>query len=310
MATLTINVTSRAGNIKNTQAIIQNLFKIIPSVLNTYGQLAKAAAIGIAPFSSKQKQRSKRRDYTYLKPKGQGLRDGIFYRKTGDLSLTLGVRGEVKVIMQEYGYPYDTREIVGVGIDMYGGKQVGFAPYEPNPKNAPNYRGFPNSKIRKVGYLRAGLVSASKYFLYKNFDPDKLIGDIATQYPMVTKAEVLNYRAVVTQNLKIGISRFITDYAKGKIKSLSALPGAPANKKLIDNRVGIPLTSADMSAVESSLVDVEPISKFASKFGSVSISFDDLSIATEEFGKFNTVSLGGGFSFTGRPKESKRDFLI
>lgn len=315
MATLKIDISSRASGVENTKTILQNIFKIMPSVLDTYGKLARAAAFGIAPFSSRQKKRSQKESYD--KRSGTRLREGIFIRKHGDLSFSLGVRGEgssgVKVIMQEYGYPYDTRELITPDEDGDESttempRLVGFKPYPPNPKNAKNYNNFPNSKIKGIGYLRAGLVAASKYFLYKSFHPDSILNNVSTEYPMVNRREVLNYQAEVTYNLTVGIQRFITDYAKGKITSLSS-DGTTYNKKGIDNRVGIPLTSQNIDAVNSSLISFQPISKYTSKFGSIELDFNELEIETERYGRFSPTMLRNE-SFTGRQLYPGRDFLI
>lgn len=305
MAKLTIGISIKSNKPDNAKKIVQNLFKLFPLFLREFRFKSLIAAKNIAPVGPLQNSEV---PYGRLKSRkaenrSESIKDSIFIKTADDgISFTLGAQNNypdgVKVIMQEYGYPYDTTEdSTGDDDDSeetnnFGNSKLrrGFKPYPPNPKNSRRYKKLLNSDIRGVGYIRAALVSTSKQIAY---------GYSGNRLPSVSKSDVLNYEAVVKRNLEVAIMRFVIDYSKGKMT---------AN---FSERLKVEMSSSYIE--ERNRLQLEqftPISKYANKFGTVVVDFDGLLSFSSNFGPFNTSTLGGDTSFTGRPKAGRRDFLI
>lgn len=313
MAKLVIDIKSKSANLDNARAIVNNLFKIVPYIASTFKVTSVRAARLIAPQGPRQLGQFHRKR---RKPENisESIVDSIFIRgEAGDTSFILGAENNfpdgVKVIMQEYGYPYDTTEDSGDDDDEDNGSgkntlRRGFKPYPPNPKNSPRYKKLENASIRGVGYLRAGLVAASKQLAY---------GGSENRLPLVSKGDVLNYEAVVKRNLEVAIRKFVTDYAKGKV-NFKFIPYGSWMTNYSSGDSKIELFTDDINyevkTKKSQFEQFTPISKYASKFGTVTVDFDGLLGISSNFGPFSTSTLGGDTSFTGRPKAGRRDFLI
>lgn len=312
MAKLVIDIKSKSANLDNARAIVNNLFKIVPNILDVFKVKSVRAARLIAPQGPRQlgQFHRKRRKPANI---SESIVDSIFIRgEAGDTSFILGAENNfpdgVKVIMQEYGYPYDTTEDSGDDDEDNGsGKnnlRRGFKPYPPNPKNSPRYKKLENASIRGVGYLRAGLVAASKQLVY---------GGAENRLPLVSKGDVLNYEAVVKRNLEVAIRKFVIDYAKGKVNFKFIQYGSQmTNYSSGDSKIELFTDDInyEIKTKKSQFEQFTPISKYASKFGTVTVDFGGLLDISSNFGPFNTSTLSGRSSFTGRPKAPRRDFLI
>lgn len=304
MAKLTIGISIKSNKPDNAKKIVQNLFKLFPLFLGDFRFKSLIAAKNIAPVGPLQRPEV---PFIRVKPRkaenrSESIKDSIFIKTDDDgFSFILGAQNNypdgVKVIMQEYGYPYDTTED-STGDDddeetnNFGSSKLrrGFKPYPPNPKNSKRYKKLLNADIRGVGYIRAGLVSASKQIAY---------GYSGNRLPSVSKSDVLNYEAVVRRNLEVAISRFVIDYSKGKMNAnLPERLKAEISSSLVEERNRLQLEQ------------FTPISKYANKFGTILVDFDGLLSFSSNFGPFSTSTLGGDTSFTGRPKAGRRDFLI
>ena len=201
-----ISVKYAAKNAERNLNIIQNFVKVIPEFIKLLSQKSVQTAREIAPFRS-------RRD----------LQNSISARasKSGFELQANPSRNPVKAFMQEYGYPY----------------QNYWGPYPPNPKtvymvtkdaNGDNrkpkydpfkYRGTLASRIRGVGYLRAGIIVASN-----------AIAEGKTTYAPLSKTDVLNYNKVAQANIVKDLKSILLSYAKGRTSS----PNIYTNKILME----------------------------------------------------------------------------
>lgn len=333
MAKLSVDIRARSSNMDNARIIVQNLVQIIPVIINTYKSTAFYSAKAIAPQGPEQREGYEALlNYTIRKPKNRStsLVNSIFLRSAPDnLSFSIGAENNapdgVKVIMQEYGYPYDTTDDSSEDDDDTDSEKTGlrrgFKPYPPNPKNSKKYRKLENADIRGVGYLRAGLVSASKALAFGNAGSANRSDSL--RVPYVSKADVVNYQNIVKDNIALAIQKFVIDYAKGRVNfsgvglgtikepttSSTGASKVPFSQGLIDDaktRLGYFVGPYN----KLNLQEFTPISKYTSKFGTVIIDFDGLLDIASNFGAFNTRTLSRRTSFTGREKAPRRDFLI
>ena len=215
-------ITSDAKPVDKVQALLDSFKKSVPSIMKHLGETAKTVAKEIAPYQVDEiKNKSGTSNKAWRKP-GKRLRNSIqlSLSEDGSFSLTAGGGGRLgtKAYMQEYGYPYETR----------------FGPYKPNPKNNSSYNGTPAAAIRKVGYLRVGLIKAS----------ESLISGKVNYYKKPSNEQVRNYNAIVSNNITRALKKLLLDFAKGKAPSyISSVVPVPSSE--------------------------DKISKFASKFGTV-----------------------------------------
>ena len=217
-------ITSDAKPVDKVQAILDSFKKAIPNIMKHLGETAKTVAKEIAPYQVDEiKNKSGTSNKAWRKP-GKRLRNSIqlSLSEDGSFSLTAGGGGKLgtKAYMQEYGYPYETR----------------FGPYKPNPKNNSSYNGTPAAAIRKVGYLRAGLIKAS----------ESLISGKVNYYKKPSNEQVRNYDSIVKNNISRALKKLLLDFARGK----DNLPDYVTNVVPVPSEEG-------------------RISKFAAKFGSV-----------------------------------------
>jgi hypothetical protein len=218
-----LSITSDAKPVDKVQALLDSFKKAIPSMMKHLGQTAKTVAKEIAPvqpdtiLNNKGQPKAIRQDEKRLK---SSIR--LSLSEDGSFSLTAGGGGRLgtKAYMQEYGYPYQTR----------------FGPYKPNPKNNPSYNGTPAAAIRKVGYLRVGLIKAS----------ESLISGKVNYYKKPSNDQVRNYDSIVKNNISKALKKLLFDFARGK----ENLPN------YITSVVSVPSSEGT-------------ISKFAAKFGTV-----------------------------------------
>lgn len=216
-----LSITSDAKPADKVQALLDSFKKAVPSIMKHLGQTAKTVAKQIAPVqpdtieNDKGQPKAIRKDEPRLKGSIK-----LNLSEDGSFSLTAGGGGRLgtKAYMQEYGYPYQTR----------------FGPYKPNPKNNSSYNGTPAASIRKVGYLRVGLIKAS----------ESLISGKVNYYRKPSNEQVRNYNAIVSNNITRALKKLLLDFAKGKAPSyISSVVPVPSSE--------------------------DRVSKFASKFGSV-----------------------------------------
>ena len=334
MAKFSIDIRARSANMDNARIIVQNLVQIIPVIVDAYKLTSFYAAKAIAPLGPIQREED---DLSVglkqlRKPENRStsLVESIFERSDlNSLSFSIGAENNapdgVKVIMQEYGYPYDTTgdssEDDEDDDSEKTGLRRGFKPYPPNPKNSKRYRGLENASIRGVGYLRAGLVAASKTLAFGNAGPANRYK--AFRLPYVSKADVVNYQNIVKDNIALTIQKFVIEYAKGKVNFSGVGLGSVREPKISSTGSSkVPFSQGLINDTKNrlgyfvgpynklNLQEFTPLSKYTSKFGTIVVDFDGLLDIASNFGAFNTRTLSRRTSFTGREKAPRRDFLI
>lgn len=252
VASIGLTISSKSKEIEKVSAILEQFKKGVPKVMSAFANVSLNAARSIAPVGQEVFY-DKKGHIKYLRDPNQPvLSENISINKSGlnEFSLTVagGGRLGVKAYMQEYGYPYSTK----------------FGPYKPNPKNHREYNGTPARNIRRVGYLRAGMIKASEAMYSGKLNLSKSI----------SPADVRNYEAVVTKNLNKVFSNLLLAYATG---NSARLPN------YFKNKVEIPTAT---------------ISKFASKFGSIKGLTINIPIEIElDSNVFSTREIQRGYNF-------------
>lgn len=221
---LNISISSSGKDAQKSLTLIEGFIKTLPVIVNELARRSLAAAREIAPYNNSSYERYSK---NFSKPEGKSryasggyrlenatggeLKSSIYLKKS-DSGFSLGTagldsEGEIKAVMQEFGYPYEN----------YWGA------YPPNPKRKPYYSGTPAGRIRGVGYLRAGMLIAAD-----SLNTDKGSSSSSISYVSVpSRSDIRNYEQVIERRLTQVISKFLTAYAKG---NLTSLPGYYQNK--------------------------------------------------------------------------------
>lgn len=223
IASVGLTISSSSKEVEKVKAILEAFKEGVPRVMSRFSELSLVAARKIAPSGEETVYDKKGRAQAYKDPNEPVLRESISISKNtlNEFSLTVGGGGRlgIKAYMQEYGYPYATR----------------FGPYKPNPKNHSGYNGDSAKNIRRVGYLRAGMIKASEALYTGKIDYSKT----------VRPGDVRNYEEAVTKNLNKVFRKLLMSYATGKSEGLPTY---------FSSKVPVP---------------TEKVSVFASKFGSI-----------------------------------------
>lgn len=178
--------------------ILQQFVNSVPVIVEEFAERAYLTAVEIAPFGSNTAEDQYGNFYT-MGSRKTPLKQTIVYNMDSPYGFSLETDSmnrdsNIKSVMQEYGYPYDTA----------------WGPYPPNPKNSKRYRGTPTGKVKGLGYLRIGLIYASS-----SLNKDKV-----DYFKTYSPADVQNYNAIVEKNLKRVLTILSTGFATGKTQSL------------------------------------------------------------------------------------------